>query len=227
MWPLQLMLLILTPKVRGSRVMCRGQLSHAFSQVLEEIYNADTGAPCSAKHVKKKQFIDSIKRALAPGHSSKAVTEAAAVTCVKLCKAATYVNILDSNNVIFSLVQTVINDLKNLLFKLDKPFSRGAGFIKEDIDIMIDCFLANFRINPHNNDTLKAREFFFALVLPNLTSLSAQFTSRCPFADLPQHAEPGHLPPGPRLLHPQVSIYCILHIVLENFISWCSCLVPG
>lgn len=135
-WPLQLMLLILTP------------------QVLEEIYNADTGAPCSAKHVKKKQFIDSIKRALIP-HGSKTVTEAAAVTCVKLCKSATYINILDSNNVIFSLVQAVIGDLKMLLFKPDKPFSRGTGYLKEDIDLMIDCFLANFRINPHNNDTLK------------------------------------------------------------------------
>lgn len=138
-WPLQLMLLILTPKV------------------LEEIYNADTGAPCSTKHVRKKQFIDSIKKALSP-HSGK-VTEAAAITCVKLCKAATYINILDSNNVIFSLVQSVINDLKNLLFKPDKPFSRGVGYLKEkeDIDPLIDCFLANFRLNPHNNDTLKVR----------------------------------------------------------------------
>lgn len=136
-WPLQLMLLILTPKV------------------LEEIYNADAGAPCSAKHVRKKQFIDSIKKALSPPYGSKANTEAAAVTCVKLCKAATYINILDSNNVIFSLVQTVINDLKILLFKPDKPFSRGAGYWKDDLDLLIDCFLANFRINPHNNDTLK------------------------------------------------------------------------
>ena len=47
--------------------------------------------------------------------------EAGAITCVKLCKAATYINVLDSNNVIFSLVQTVINDLKNLLFKVEKP----------------------------------------------------------------------------------------------------------
>ncbi len=139
-WPLQLMLLILTPKV------------------LEEIYNADAGAPCSAKHVRKKQFIDSIKKALVShGGSSKTVTEAAVVTCVKLCKSATYINILDSNNVIFSLVQTVIGDLKNLLFKPDKPFTRGAGYLREDIDLMIDCFLANFRINPHNNDMLKVK----------------------------------------------------------------------
>ena len=38
---------------------------------------------------------------------------------------------------------------------MDKPFSRGCLYLKEDVDLMIDCFLANFRINPHNNDTLK------------------------------------------------------------------------
>lgn len=131
-WPLQIMLLILTPKV------------------LEEIHNADSGAPCSSRHVRKKQYIDSVKKALSPHGSSKAVTEAAIVTCVKLCKAATYINILDSNNVIFSLVQSVIADLKLLLFKADKPFSR-----QQDVDLLIDFFLANFRLNQYNNDTLK------------------------------------------------------------------------
>jgi len=137
-WPLQIMLLILTPKV------------------LEEINNADSGAPCSPRHLKKKHFIDAIKKSLqSHGSSNKSMIEAGAITCVKLCKAATYINVLDSNNVIFSLVQTVINDLKNLLFKIEKPFSRGGPYLKEDVDLMIDCFLANFRINPHNNDTLK------------------------------------------------------------------------
>jgi neurofibromin 1 len=88
---------------------------------LEEIYNADTGAPCSSKHIRKKQFIDIVKKSLIP-HGSKAVTEAAAITCVKLCKAATYINILDSNNVVFSLVKTVIADLKQLLFKVRFSF---------------------------------------------------------------------------------------------------------
>jgi hypothetical protein len=60
--------------------------------------------------------------------------------------------------VVFSLVQTVISELKYLLFKPEKPFSRGAGFMKDDIDLMIDCFLANFRINPHNNDMLKVND---------------------------------------------------------------------
>ena len=77
-----MMLLIMTPKV------------------LEEIHNADAGAPCSSRHTKKRQFIDSVRKALLPHGGGKTVTEAAVVTCVKLCKAATYINILDSNNVI-------------------------------------------------------------------------------------------------------------------------------
>lgn len=74
--------------------------------------NADSGAPCSPRHCKKKQFIDGVKRAVGPHSTSKQQTEAAAVTCVKLCKASTYINIQDSSNVAFILVQSVINDLK-------------------------------------------------------------------------------------------------------------------
>lgn len=112
---------------------------------MEEIVNADSGAPCSPRHNKKKQFIDAIKRGISQ-HTNKQVTEAAAVTCVKLCKASTYINILESNNVAFTLVQTVINDLKALLFNPNKPFS---------MDLMIDCFVSVFRIKPHNNEALK------------------------------------------------------------------------
>jgi neurofibromin 1 len=74
--------------------------------------NADSGAPCSPRHSKKKQFIDSVKRAVGPHGASKQLTEAAAVTCVKLCKASTYINIFDSSHTAFVLVQSVINDLK-------------------------------------------------------------------------------------------------------------------
>ena len=51
-WPLQMMLLVMTPKV------------------LEEIHNADSGAPCSSRHTKKRQFIDSVRKALLP-HGGK------------------------------------------------------------------------------------------------------------------------------------------------------------
>lgn len=136
-WPLQIMLLILSPKI------------------LEEIVNADSGAPCSPRHIKKKHFMDGIKRGLTTHASSKQVTESAAIACVKLCKASTYINIADSSNVTFQLVQTVINDLKALLFNPAKPFSRGQGYNNQDIDLMIDCWVSCFRIKPHNNEALK------------------------------------------------------------------------
>ncbi|XP_053692656.1 neurofibromin isoform X2 [Sabethes cyaneus] len=136
-WPLQIMLLVLSPKV------------------LEEIVNADSGAPCSPRHLKKKHFMEGIKKGLGAHASSKQSTESAAIACVKLCKASTYINISDSSNVTFQLVQSVINDLKALLFNPAKPFSRGQGFNFQDIDLMIDCWVSCFRIKPHNNEALK------------------------------------------------------------------------
>ncbi|CAD5126032.1 DgyrCDS14209 [Dimorphilus gyrociliatus] len=138
-WPLQMMLLVLCPKI------------------LEEITNAETGAPCSPNHVRKKQYIEEVKKSLTSGHhgTHKQLTEGAAVTCVKLCKASTYVNIKDRTNVLFHLVQSVLSDLKVLLFNPGKPFSRGQSLASQDVDLMVDCFLSCFRINPHNNDLLK------------------------------------------------------------------------
>ncbi|KAF6216642.1 hypothetical protein GE061_000988 [Apolygus lucorum] len=135
-WPLQIMLLILSPRV------------------FEEILNADSGAPCSPKHSRKKSFIESVKRSISSHSTSKQLTEAAAVTCVKLCKASTYIN-KNSTNVAFTLVQNIINDLKALLFNPAKPFPRGQNTVVHDIDLMIDCFVSCFRIKPHNNEALK------------------------------------------------------------------------
>lgn len=137
-WPLQILLLIMSPKV------------------LEEIVNADKGAPCSPRHVKKKHFMEGIKKGISShASSSKQLTESAAITAIKLCKASTYININDSNNVTFQLVQSVINDLKALLFNVSKPFSRGGAYNVQDIDLMIDCWVSCFRIKPHNNEALK------------------------------------------------------------------------
>lgn len=83
-----------------------------LQKVLEEIVNADTGAPCSPRHLKKKHFIDTIKKGVTPHASSKQLTESAAVACVKLCKISTYIPATESTNVTFYLVQCVINDIK-------------------------------------------------------------------------------------------------------------------
>ncbi|KAJ8986296.1 hypothetical protein NQ317_010008 [Molorchus minor] len=134
-WSLEMMLLILAPKL--------------LTLILEHLVLHVT--------VKKKMFIDNIKRCLGPHGNSKQLTEAAAVTCVKLCKASTYINILDSSNVAFILVQSIINDLKALLFNPNKPFSRGQNYLYHDMDLMIDCFVSVFRIKPHNNEALKSK----------------------------------------------------------------------
>lgn len=74
--------------------------------------NADSGAPCSPRHLKKKHFIDTIKKGVTTHASSKQLTESAAVACVKLCKVSTYIPTTESTNVTFYLVQCVINDIK-------------------------------------------------------------------------------------------------------------------
>uniref|UniRef100_A0A8D9EXY7 Neurofibromin n=2 Tax=Cacopsylla melanoneura TaxID=428564 RepID=A0A8D9EXY7_9HEMI len=51
-WPLQMILLILSPKV------------------LEEIVNANSGAPCSPRHDKKRSYIDAVKKFIGPHNSS-------------------------------------------------------------------------------------------------------------------------------------------------------------
>uniref|UniRef100_T1J6E5 Neurofibromin n=1 Tax=Strigamia maritima TaxID=126957 RepID=T1J6E5_STRMM len=138
-WPIQMLLLVLCPKI------------------LEEIVHADQNGPYSQRHFKKKQFLDSVKKSLIPHGTSKQLTEAAAVTCVKLCKVSMYINSSDNSNVIFSLVQCIINDLKMFLFNPSKSFSRGQSSVNQDVDLMIDCFVSFFHIMPNfqNTDALK------------------------------------------------------------------------
>lgn len=74
--------------------------------------NAENGAPCSVQHLKKKQFIESVKRGVNTPSSSKQITEAAAIAAVKLCKISTYIPVTEPTNCIFILVQFVLADLK-------------------------------------------------------------------------------------------------------------------
>lgn len=59
----------------------------------------------------KKLFLESLRKALAGHSSSKQLTESAAIACVKLSKACTYINWQD-HSVIFLLVQSIVMDLK-------------------------------------------------------------------------------------------------------------------
>lgn len=159
-WPLQMMLLILCPNI------------------LQEIQNAECGAPCSPQMTKKRHFVDEARKAISSHHggSSKALlqTEGAAVTFVRMCKASTYININDRPNVLFTLVQSVTHDLKALLFSppLNTKFSRSQSIIGQDIELYIDCFVSFFRINPYIGDLPKVclnpnSPLFYHLVLVN------------------------------------------------------------
>ncbi|XP_058269102.1 neurofibromin isoform X3 [Hemibagrus wyckioides] len=131
-WPLQIILLILCPEITQS----------ISKEVVEE------------SKANKKLFLESLRKALAGHSSSKQLTESAAIACVKLSKACTYIN-WEDHSVIFLLVQSIVMDLKALLFNPTKPFSRGTGCQSADVDLMIDCFVSCFRISPHNNQHFK------------------------------------------------------------------------
>ncbi|XP_063153356.1 neurofibromin isoform X2 [Candoia aspera] len=129
-WPLQIILLVLCPEI----------IQDITKNVVEE------------NKMNKKQFLENLRKALAGHSGSRQLTESAAIACVKLCKASTYIS-WEDNSVIFLLVQSMVVDLKNLLFNPSKPFSRGNQ--NADIDLMIDCLVSCFRINPHNNQHFK------------------------------------------------------------------------
>uniref|UniRef100_A0A7N8X309 Neurofibromin n=1 Tax=Mastacembelus armatus TaxID=205130 RepID=A0A7N8X309_9TELE len=131
-WPLQIILLILCPEI-----------THTISK--------DTVDESKAN---KKLFLDSLRKALAGQGGSKQLMESAAIACVKLCKASTYIN-WEDHSTIFLLVQSIVMDLKALLFNPAKPFWRGTGSQNADVELMMDCFVSCFRINPHNNQHFK------------------------------------------------------------------------
>ena len=169
-WPLQMLLLVLCPRT------------------LEEVNGQSENGLSSAsaiRHSRKKLFVENLKKSLQqPSSSSKQVTEAGIIACVKLVKASTYINTLDCNNSVFRLVQSILSDLKNLLFNPTKPFVRSQN--QQDIELMIDCFIALFRITTHNNDLLKIclnqnSPFIFHYVLISSLCRITKQTKRLPW----------------------------------------------
>ncbi|XP_041660852.1 neurofibromin isoform X2 [Cheilinus undulatus] len=131
-WPLQIILLILCPEIL-----------HTISKDTVEDSKAN-----------KKLFLDSLRKALSGQGGNKQLMESAAIACVKLCKASPYIN-WEDHSTIFLLVQSIVMDLKALLFNPAKPFWRGTGSQNADVELMMDCFVSCFRINPHNNQHFK------------------------------------------------------------------------
>uniref|UniRef100_A0A8C8VGU5 Neurofibromin 1 n=1 Tax=Pelusios castaneus TaxID=367368 RepID=A0A8C8VGU5_9SAUR len=123
-WPLQIILLVLCPEI----------IQDIAKDVVEET------------KMNKKLFLDNLRKALGSHSGSRQLTESAAIACVKLCKASTYIN-WEDNSVIFLLVQSMsrITFLSNFYI----------GNQNADVDLMIDCLVSCFRINPQKNPYLK------------------------------------------------------------------------
>lgn len=89
-----------------------------MQKVLDEIILADSSGVLS-KYTKKKNYIDNIKKSLSLHSNNKQSVEAAVIAGVKLCKASTYVSTLEPTNRIFTLVQTVMVDLKVIVLNIN------------------------------------------------------------------------------------------------------------
>ncbi|TNN01408.1 hypothetical protein fugu_010790 [Takifugu bimaculatus] len=125
-----------------------------MAEAAEKLFDLVDSFAESTKRKAAKQFLDSLRKALSGQGGSKQLMESAAIACVKLCKASTYIN-WEDHSTIFLLVQPIVMDLKALLFNPAKPFWRGTGSQNADVELMMDCFVSCFRINPHNNQHFK------------------------------------------------------------------------
>jgi len=69
---------------------------------------------CSQQHQRKRQFVDELRKAINPTHykQMQTLSEGAVVTCVRMCKASTYIRTADSTNVLITLVKSIVLDLK-------------------------------------------------------------------------------------------------------------------
>ncbi|XP_071946540.1 neurofibromin-like [Antedon mediterranea] len=134
-WLLEVMLLILCPVLVGELLSC------------------ESTSQLAVNHQKKKFFLENIRRLISTPGSSKQLMEYSVVAAVKLCKAASYVNRSDTS-IYFHIVEPHIADLKALLFNVNKPFTRGL--LSSDIDLMVECAVACFRIQPDYADHFQA-----------------------------------------------------------------------
>lgn len=113
-WPLQIILLILCPEIthtiskdtvedsKANKVSGRGE---------HTINNLPSSVITGSMSFLQKLFLDSLRKALAGQGGSKQLMESAAIACVKLCKASTYIN-WEDHSTIFLLVQSIVMDLK-------------------------------------------------------------------------------------------------------------------
>eukprot|EP00061_Rhincodon_typus_P014961 g42365.t1 len=132
-WPLQIILLILSPDVLQdiSKEVVEESKVNKFNNIIPIAGKSSYGEKNRRMGLRiilvvmkwqsrfiglnglilLKLFLDNLKKALAGHGGSRQLTESAAIACVKLCKASTYIS-WEDNSVICFQVQSMVVDLK-------------------------------------------------------------------------------------------------------------------
>ncbi|XP_030848330.1 neurofibromin isoform X1 [Strongylocentrotus purpuratus] len=97
----------------------------------------------SPKQMQKKQLLDSLRRWLeSPSSSNRQQMEWAVVACVKLCKAASYLQ-NSEGNALYDWVLKMLTDLNLQLFCPSRPLRSQV-----DVELLIDSAVACYRLRP-------------------------------------------------------------------------------
>ncbi|CAG8509250.1 3861_t:CDS:10, partial [Acaulospora colombiana] len=120
-WPLQIMLLILCPDILLNAAMDKADFR-------------------PARPTPRAQFLENLRKQL----RGKTFADVAAICYVDICKASTYINTHDSLT-LRTIVPDIEDELKDKLFEPEKPFPSSDNV---DQQLMTDCLIALFRLNP-------------------------------------------------------------------------------
>lgn len=119
-WPLQIILLILCPEI--THTISKDTVEESKANKVGDGEDRHTHTPTDIHALTQlpvlwlcqKLFLDSLRKALAGQGGSKQLMESAAIACVKMCKASTYIN-WEDHSTIFLLVQSIVMDLKVII----------------------------------------------------------------------------------------------------------------
>lgn len=116
--------------------------------------NSSTASSTSpnSSAARRRAFVESVRRALSSyslgtGGSSRANAEAAALAAIKLCRFATYINALDGGQVVFTLLQQMLSDLRSVLLQSPRP-------LISQVEPLAEWLLSLFRLAPHDTNTV-------------------------------------------------------------------------
>lgn len=127
--PLLTMLLILCPDIMLS--LAKQEKNDALSSKV----NIHEFLTC------KDRFMDGLRKSL----KDRKTSDISAICFVDICKASTYVAKSDVSALRF-IVPAIESDLTERLFDPKNPYKNTEGEV--DVNIMIDCLVSLYRLNP-------------------------------------------------------------------------------